>query len=317
MQQVFTQTLVQMLRIAVLIAIGFGLSRGKILPQSFKAVIGKMITTVFLPMLTLYSFITNCTVERLTANASLLAFGTLAVVIWVGLAYLLAGPMAKRDPYYVGVMRYAISMPNTGAFASSLTLAFLGSEGYFFFSLFTFVQTVVCYSWGILQLMPTGADEKRAGLWKKILNPNFIAMLIGAALGLTGANDWMPVIVLENVQAFGNCYVLMSLLLVGFSVADFSMREMLPDAMTFFFIGFRMLLLPAGMLLLFRALGAPYYACYFAAVCSACPCGMNAVVYPVAYGQDCRRGAALVLFTSLCSVGTIPLIYAFMTRFLP
>lgn len=44
-------------------------------------------------------------------------------------------------------------------------------------------------------------------------------------------------------------------------------------------------------------------------------CGMNVVVFPSSYGQDCRAGASVVLISSLCSILTVPIIYA-LTQYL-
>ena len=47
-----------------------------------------------------------------------------------------------------------------------------------------------------------------------------------------------------------------------------------------------------------------------AALTYACPCGMNTVVFPAAYGEDCQSGASMLLISSLCAIFTAPLIYA-------
>ena len=46
----------------------------------------------------------------------------------------------------------------------------------------------------------------------------------------------------------------------------------------------------------------------------ACPCGVNVVVYPAAFGQDTRPGAGVVLVSSMLAVFTIPLLYALACR---
>ena len=41
-----------------------------------------------------------------------------------------------------------------------------------------------------------------------------------------------------------------------------------------------------------------------------CPSGMNVVVFPASYGQDCKTGASIVLISSLGSILTVPVLYA-------
>lgn len=303
-----------MLRILVIAGIGYVFAKFRVVPKSFEEVISKLIACLFLPMLTLYTFMTNCTVEKLTANGSLLLFGTLLTVICMAAGYLLSGKLVPDDAYQERVMRYAMVVPNAGAFATPLTLAFLGMEGLFYQSLFLFSHTVVCYSWGIMQLQPSDRGRGAAAYARRLFNPNTVSMLIGMVLGLTNAAEWMPPILVESVSDFSDCYVPMALMLIGYAIADFPLREMLPTKTTYSFVALRMLLMPIAFLFLMKLLNAPYYACYFACAAYACPCGMNTVIYPIAYGQDCRDSVAIVLFSSAVSIVTIPLLYALIQQ---
>lgn len=49
----FANTSVQMLRIALVVALGFALSKFGIFPKSFEEVVSKLITKFLMPMLTL------------------------------------------------------------------------------------------------------------------------------------------------------------------------------------------------------------------------------------------------------------------------
>ena len=52
--------------------------------------------------------------------------------------------------------------------------------------------------------------------------------------------------------------------------------------------------------------------CLWTCLVYACPCGMNTVVFPAAYGQDTRPGASLTLVTSTLAVITIPILMSVM-----
>ena len=313
--EVFSQTLIQMVRIFALILLGYFFGKKKILPDTSASVISQLITKLLLPMLTLYTFMINCSVEALKQNYSLILYGAVFLGLAIALGYLLCDKLAGEKQAFANVLRYAIAIPNTGAFLTPIVLAFYGTEGYFFMSLCLFSMTIMCYSWGIVQLIPTNnrdgssSKEKRAELIKRIFNPTVAAMLIGMILGLCGAKQWMPQMITDTVKGLGDCYTLMALIVIGLNIADYSLRDMLPDKTTFWFIGIRMLFMPIAFLLLMKVLHAPYFACFFAAAAYACPCGMNAIVYPLAYGQDCKYACTLVLASSMVSILTIPLIY--------
>lgn len=52
------------------------------------------------------------------------------------------------------------------------------------------------------------------------------------------------------------------------------------------------------------------FASLFVVLSFSCPCGMNTVVYPAAYGEDCRPGASMVLVSSLLAFVTVPIMYS-------
>ena len=309
----FTNTLLQMLKLAIMLGVGFAFRKLKAVPESFNVVISKLATTLFLPALQLNTFMTNCTVENFSRNAPLLLYGVLLVALLIAAGYTLAKPFTGQGGYQMHVMRYAVAFPNTGAFLIPLTMVLMTSEELFFQMLFLMCMTFMCYSWGIVQLLPSNDGTS---ILKKLVNPNTVMIAVGAILGLTGLGKRLPQVVCDAVEAFGAGYTPMSLMLVGYVIAGFKLEDMLPTARTWLFIFVRMIVLPMALLFFMKLIGAPYYACYFTCAAVACPAGMNAVVYPVAYGQDCRFGAALVLCSTAVSVVTIPLMYALMSMVL-
>ena len=312
MFQTFTITLVQMLRIFALIALGYSLNKFRIVPKATEEVLSKLTVLLFAPMLTLYTFVTQCTVENLSANFSYVLYGGAMLLFAVFVSYPL-GRFFTKDSYQRGVYRYAVAMPNTGAFCTPLVLAFFGMEGNFLKSLFLFTQTVLTYTWGTMQLQPQTRRVNFIGYLVKLLDINTIALFVGIVLGLCGGANWIPTIVLDNIDFFGQCYVPFSLLVVGYCIADYPMHDILPTWRTWAFAGIRMIVLPLGFMAIMAAIHAPTMVILLTALTFACPCGMNTVVFPMAYGQDCREGATLVVFTSLMAVVIMPLIYAIST----
>lgn len=309
MFQTFCVTLVQMLRIMALIALGFAFNRLKVIPRAAEKVISLMSVKLFCPMLCVYTFIMQCTAQNLIQNSRLILYGAglFAISVAVSTAF---SKKYTRDEYQQGVIRYALAMPNTGAFCTSLVLAFRGVEGNFIKSLFLFSQTVLTYTWGVIQLQPGAAHLSARAALKKLVNVNTVALAAGVVLGLINAREYIPQIVLDNVKFFGDCYVPFSLFVVGYCVADWPVKRLTPSKEIIVFTVLRLLLIPAAAIYAMKAISAPASVILLTALSFSSPCGMNAVVFPVAYGKDCRMGASMVLFTSILSVITMPLIYA-------
>ena len=67
------------------------------------------------------------------------------------------------------------------------------------------------------------------------------------------------------------------------------------------------------VVLLQPVLKMPAMLCMFFVHYPSCPAGMNSVVFPAAYGEDCRPGASMVLVSSILSLVTLPVMYTLVT----
>ena len=311
----FLTTLEQMGKIFLFFILGFGLRRLNILPKEVGSSISRLITTLFLPALMLYSNMTEFNLKDIVSYGKLVIIGGL---FWGALA-LLAFPVAKKlagnNKEEQGIFQYGLTFSNTGAVGVPITLALFGMEGYFKFSLFVLIGTLMTYAWGISLFF--GNDLRRS--FKQfivyLLNPVFIFMIIGLLLGMLSAKDWMPTLVVNFVGDLAGCYVPVSLLSIGFAIADYPLGDIIKLPKGYLFTVFRLIVIPALALLAAWVLRLPKSMATMLILTFSNPCGMNVVVYPAAYGRDCKTGANLVLVSSLCSIITVPLLYAFVQNF--
>lgn len=309
----FLTTLEQMVRIVLLLAMGFALNRLHLIPKAAEQAMSKLVTMLFLPCLTLYANAVNCDFPALITYGRWALIGGLCTALSVTLAILLAPRFAHGNAYLKGVYRYALGFPNTGGVATPVILAFFGTAGLFKSGMILFVHGIVCYTWGIMQLQPEHGRHNLGYYIRHLFNANFVAMLIGMVLGLLNAKVWIPPVILNTVEELGNCYVTLALLMTGFSIADYPIREVIGDKEVYVYSFFRLLAIPCIFLLLMVFLKAPALLALFVVLFFACPCGMNAVVFPAAYGENCEPGASMVLTSSLLSILTIPVMYALVT----
>lgn len=310
MSSTFTVTLLQTIRIFMFVAVGYLFNKAHILPKSGGDVVSKLAIDLFNPMLTIYTFSQQCTLEKLRGSSSYILYGALIFGLGVFLSHIMT-PLFSKEPSQRGVYRYALGMPNTGTFRTPLLLALYGTEGYFVGSLFNIAATILTYTWGILQFK-TGPHHKSVGyILKKLVNPNTVALVIGALLGLTNSVRFIPDIVMENIALLGDGYVPMALFAVGMFVADYHMGEIMPSARTLIFTLWRMILLPILMILMMKSIKAPAMAIILTALSFSCPCGMYAVLFPAANGESTQTGVNMVVFSSIMAVVIIPLIYSF------
>ena len=304
-----------MCRILLLLSIGFAFNKFKLVPKAAESVLSRFVTMLFLPCICLYSNMMESNIQSLSANAGLVLLGTATCLVSMAASYPLGKLFGGKDEYVRGVYRYAFSFPNTGAVGMPLILAFFGTTGLFQYNLFYFVPSILCYAWGIAQMQLTHGKQSFGRRLLKCINTATVSTILGLLLGVLGAKDWMPAIVVRTMGELGDCYVIAGLLLAGYAVADYPFGRVFGNLKIWAFAAIRLIVIPSIFLLIMVLCNAPLFTCVLVALVYSGPCGMNVVVYPAAYGQDCEDGAGMVLLTSLCSVVTIPLIYALVQQF--
>ncbi len=309
MFEAFTLTLNQMLQILILLSLGFAMNKSHLVSREMGNVFSKFLTMLFIPSMTLYSNMMECKLTSLSSNLPLVLYGTAFYLIGLFLSYPLSRSLSSDDVYMRGVYRYAIAMPNTAAVALPIMLSLFGMSGVFQFGLFAIAGSILTYSWGIAQMQPShGKTSWRTNL-AKCININTLAMVVGMILGLLGAPNWMPVFISDTVYDLSQCYIPVALLLAGFSIADYPLSQVFHNKKIYVYCLLRLLVFPAVFLLVLYLIKAPLIIATLTALTFASPCGMNVVVFPAAYKEDCQTGASMVLLSSLGSILTVPIIY--------
>lgn len=315
MLQSFLITIAQMGRILFFLLAGFLFNHYKLIPRSAETVLSRFTTLLFMPALTLYSNIVECRIDSIGTYGSLVFYGAAFCLAAMGLAMLLAKRFGRGDPDDTSVFRYALTFPNTGAVGTPLILAFFGTAGLFQYNLFLLVTNVMILAWGVPGLLAARDKLTLRKLLKYVFNLNFNMMILGMGLGLLGAGTWLPEISLTTMRDLGNCYVPVALLMTGFTIADYDFSDVFGDKRVYLYTLLRLVVIPLVFCGILLAFDAPLLVATMVGLTYACPCGMNVVVYPAAYGKNCKLGASMVCMTSVGSIVTVPLMYALIQHF--
>lgn len=307
----------QMVRVILLLSLGFMFNKLHLIPRTAEAVLSKFTTMLFLPCLVLNAYIVECDFSALITYSSWVLYGACYTLVGIGLSYVLAPRFSGGHAYTEGVYRYTFAMPNTGAGATPLLLAMFGTKGLFLGQMFGFAQTIATYTWGIMQLQPAEGRHDLKFYLRRLLNLNFITMVIGIILGVIGAKEWIPKIVLTTISDLSDGYVPVALLLAGFTIADYPVFDLIANVKVYLFSLVRLIVIPGIFLLLVWVLQpvaklTPML-CMLYVLSTSCPAGMNSIVFPAAYGEDCRPGASMVLVSSILSLVTLPIMYTLVT----
>lgn len=312
---VFGLVLNQMLMMFSFIMVGFALRKTKILPTDSDKTFSRLETYVLVPALNFFNQLNYCTVETLSSNIRLTLYGGAVFIVGLILAQPIASLFVRkvRDDvnrlYQRNIYRYAMSFSNYGFVGNFLVLGLWGQEGLFRYTLFCFIITIFCNSWGLFILIPKGGASMMQSLIKGFTAPPLIALAAGCVGGLIGAKVYIPEFLMNALDSAGSCMGPVAMILAGFVIGGYEIKGLVSDKKIYLASLLRLIVIPAVMLFALHLLGAEKEVMAFILVAFASPLGLNTIVYPAAYGGDTRTGAAMALISNTLGVITIPIMY--------
>ena len=297
----FTTTLQQMLFLFLCILIGYALNRSRILPAESDITISRLETYVFVPAVVFNSFRTYCTADNLLANTGGLLFFAGILAVYIALACILA-PRFAADKAEEGIYRYALAIPNYGFMGNSIVLGLLGDAMLFRYLILTIPAGIISATAGVIWV--TAGKKKFSP--KMLINPQFIAMLIGMVFSLTHCP--LPGFVDKTVTACASCFSPLAMVLTGFVIGKYPFKGLFRRRNVYWLTGLRLVLLPLICLGICRLMKIDADVTLLALIFSAMPLGLNTIVYPAAYGGDETLGANMAVISNLIGLITVPLI---------
>ena len=173
----------------------------------------------------------------------LLAFGA-AIAIHV--LFFAADAVFKRAGKGTTVERASILYPNAANLIIPIVSFVLGEEWVIYTCAFITVQLSCIWTQGVHMF-----SSERGFRWKKIvLNPNLIAIAVGALIMVTGVR--LPAFVTDITSSLGGVLGYVGMLIAGMTAAKLDFRAMLKHRRLYLTTAMRVVVLPALVLVLIR-----------------------------------------------------------------
>lgn len=257
-----TIVLQQMIIIFILIGIGMVLYRSKMLSEETSKQISGIIINVTNPALLICSaFDDGPKVSLRELGIALVSYAAVFAIL-IAVAFLI--------PYILGVpkkLHYAYQMltifGNVGFIGIPLASAVLGSESLIFVSIFNLLFNLLIYTFGMSTLQRAASlqaaegasipeSSLTSGRLQKFINAGTIS---AAATIIFYLGDFqVPVIVSSTLSYTGRATTLLSMLVLGVSVAQINTRDIFSHPKLYVFTLLRQILVPIGCVLLMRGL---------------------------------------------------------------
>ena len=309
MAEVFQLTFGKVGMLLIFIAIGYFLRRHHDLPDNAGHVLSLLCTLIFAPAYYISTLSQSVTMDVVGEKTLLIGYGLCFILCAIGLSYLLSKPFA-RSRIERNSLVYAFAIPNYGYFGYPVIEGVFGSAMLADVMVFLIPMSLATSSFGYSLFV---GDKKVP--WKKILlTPMVISLVIGVAIGLLGIR--LPSFVSNALAGAGSCMSPCSMLLAGFMLGKFPLKNLLTGWRPYVYSAIRLILIPlifGAVLLLLRMEGQFLM---LPLLVAGIPLGLNLVVSPESQGfeKQASDNAKLCFVSYLLALLVLPITFAVLAR---
>ena len=252
-----TVVLQQMVIIFILIGIGMILFKKEMLSEITSKQLSGLIVNITNPALLICSaFDDGPKVSIPELGLALIAYAVIFAIL-IAVSFLI--PYILRVPnQYHYAYRMLTLFGNVGFIGIPLASAVLGSESLIFVSIFNLLFNILIYTFGISTLQKAAAKQSSSDCatpaassrWQKIINAGTISAAATIVFYLGNFN--VPVIITSTMSYIGRATTLLSMLVLGVSVAQMTPKEIFSHPKLYGFTLLRQILVPIGCIILMR-----------------------------------------------------------------
>lgn len=317
----------QMVIIFILIGIGMVLFRRRLLSEEGSKQISGLIINVTNPALLICSALEDGPKASLRDLGIALAAYAAVFAVLIAAGFLL--PYLLRVP---GNFHYAYQMltifGNVGFIGIPLASAVLGSESLIFVSIFNLLFNLLVYTLGISLLQRAACGQTReceavsagqtdktlpqasSGRLQKLVNAGTISAAVTIFFYL--GNFHVPVIISSALSYTGRATTLLSMLVLGVSVAQMAPREIFSHPKLYLFTLLRQILVPIGCMLLMRGLIDNKLILNTMLLMAAVPAANMPLMLAKQMDMETEAISQGIILTTVLSLITVPVVCLFL-----
>ena len=293
----------QMLALVIMIAAGVVATKTNLLDDHTATKLSPLIVNIFNPMLVLSSALEASGQIPLPVlgTVGLVAFGMFFLFIVVGM---MVTPFFSQDPQQRQLFQLMFVFSNLGFIGIPVVSSILGPEFVVYVTEFLLVYNLIFYTYGVALM------EGRFSLSSLRSMCNFGNLVTIFSLIVIVFDLHLPDFVCTAVSYLGGATSPLALVLVGYSLACFPLKQLFTDRRLYLFSLIKLLLLPIAMLVGLKLLPVDPTLIPLFLVMFGMPVGNMPLMLGTQKGIDCTVCSAGIIMTTLFCVVTIPLLIA-------
>ena len=293
-----------MVMIFILILTGFVLYKKKMISDSASKDLSALVVNVCSPGLVIVSMFNDLSqIPRenvIFVGAITVIFYLFLIFFGYFLVWVLKVPGHLKNAYVLMTV-----FGNTGFIGIPVALAIIGPESMVYVIVFNFLFNLTIFTFGIMLLKKDNQGKKQS--WKDYLSPGLLACIAAFAI------YWFHIELPEEIETlagyYGNACTLLSMIVIGISLAGMKVKDMMKNRRLLVFVFIRFIAFPILLALALRPVLSDLLIREVVLLMAALPVGNFPAMLCEQYGRDPKPIAEGIVVTTILSVFTITLTF--------
>lgn len=304
-----TVVLLQMIKLFIIICLGYLLFKVNILDEHTKKQLTKMLLYVTTPALIIHSFVKNMGGDNKGMLGNLFIVAGVMYIVLPLVAVLVNLVIRVKKPQQ-GVYMFMTVFSNVGFMGFPVVDSIFGVEGVFYAAVFNCVFNIFVFTIGIVLI--TYGQDKSSGSWrdiisvKKLLNPGVLCCFVSVIVFLLEIP--LPAVIMDVLDSVGGLTSPLAMLLVGASLASMKLRDVFNDVRVYIYSIIKQVILPLLAWPIINRFITNDMLAAVTLILVAMPVANSAVLFATEYGSDEKTAAKTVFITTIAALVSIPFV---------
>ena len=286
----------------IIVIVGYAANKLGYMGGDFDRRLSSIVITFACPALVLSSVMDDEMPDR-SLILPLLGVGFLTYIVLTAVALVLPRAVTSdRDER--GIIGFAVMFANVGFIGYPIVDSIFGHKAVFYAALLNMPNTFFIFTVGIM--LVKGEYGLRQFNPRVLLSPALLGAVVAAVLVALGVRT--PHVIAEPVRLVGNITVPASLMIIGSSMANLPLRQIVGNGKVYASAFLRLAVVPVAFYFFMRAIGVSDVVNNINTVVLAMPVASFGTMFCLRYDRDVALMTEITFVTTVASIATIPLV---------
>ncbi len=292
----------QVLVLFVLIAVGFACGKKGLLTEHASKKMTDIVLYVVTPCVMISAFQREFSFELLSKTVIAAVVAALIIVGSIFISFLI---FRDKNEARKKVLRFSVVFSNCGFMSLPLQKAILGTDGWFYGSIFVAVFNIFVWTYGLVSM---SGDMKQLSIKKLAFNPGIVGVTV--ALILFVCKITLPNVISLPVEYLSSLNTPLPMLIIGFYLSRANLKKAFGNRRVYLAMLIRLIVIPTAAMLAMVLLKLDGTMTVAFIIASAAPTAATTTMFAAKFNRDSELSVSIVAASTLVSILTMPPIVA-------